>query len=138
MNSVKRFAKFTIHNTNASWYNVPRNICKNKNVYFERGYDNLIKDTFPYAQTVIFNDCDKNFFNYNFNKKIFPKVKTVITNCHPNDFYVLNRYSDVDVYLHERWHKLFPNWIDKINLMDDKEYKLIIKNLYFEEPEFEV
>lgn len=73
-------------------------VCINDSVIFRDIPDCGIRDVFPNAKLVIFDNCDKNFVYYTFRKDIFPDVEIFILNSHPCDFAVMHRFADKNIY----------------------------------------
>lgn len=151
--AMPKVAKFTQHNMNAGWVNQEKlkRTCLNQVVLFERGCDDILRDVFPNVETVIFEDCDKNFFHYNFLKKeIFPNIQTVISNCHPCEPHTLHQRNreKIDIFLTERWVDCKRNWMNTNYMTDqdeiapyihpvtDEEFKDFIEGLSYTDPMF--
>lgn len=124
---------------------IPKKICIDKSVFFEEGLDNYLNYQFPYAHTVFFHRCDKNFLFYNLRKDIFPNLERFYTNSHPCDFHVMHRFADKQNYvgyitlpfyqrfLH-RWWNPDTRHIKKIEITD---YEYLIKSYTKIDPTFE-
>jgi len=112
---IGRVGIFTRRNMNVSWdLNFNKSltrVCTNKTLLFIGGVDDILRDEFPNVETVIFEDCDKNFVNYNMNNKLFPNLRAVISNSYPPECIP----RDINMFLTERW----------FNVVDLRDYKKV-------------
>lgn len=76
-------------------HNKNLNIAKNETVLLTSCVNSFMNTTFPYAKTVFFNHCEKNFTYYNLNTHYFPNVTKIYLNCHPCEKFVLTRHYDI-------------------------------------------
>jgi hypothetical protein len=76
-------------------HNKDLDIVKNKTVLITSCVNSFMSATFPYAETVFFNHCEKNFTYYNLNTLYFPNVSKIYLNCHPCEKFVLTRHYDM-------------------------------------------
>ncbi len=93
-----------------------------KFVIFKNCGDGHTIGTFPDAEYVLFDSCDKNFNYYSSNSKIFPNVKKVYMAGHPAE-YSTRLHFPKDVWIVEKNNeRYFNNW-DSINNKYTDEYK---------------
>ena len=119
--------------------------CLNRVIVLEDGFDDFLGDVFPYAHTVIFDKCDKNFVYYNLNKDTFPRIDSVILNSHPCEPCVLKTFNEKPYFVYQltpHYYDLFERrWgferVGNVQKIEDNEYKDLLKSLEYEEARFE-
>ena len=114
---------FTRRNMNVSWDvdfdKLRTRVCTNNTLMFTGGVDDILRDEFPNVDTVILKDCDKNFVNFNLNNKLFPNMRSVISNSYPPECIP----EDINMFLTERWFKV-------VDLRDNKNVRPICINQF--------
>ena len=76
---------------------------------------------FKEAETVVYNDCDKNFVYYWLKQSVLPSVKHVYLISHPCEPEVFYRWenTDVKIYVDKRWERY-------VNRLASKQPNIII------------
>lgn len=116
----KRLGCFTNKNMNTACpFQLPLfmpRICIDTHVMLQDGCNTHIYDKFPDVETLILNNCEKNFVYFNLNSTNFPNLKTIISNSHPCDWDVMHRlqtHDDYKVYLIDKYYeRYYERWWD--------------------------
>ena len=118
-------------------------IIRNKNILLSECWNSFMCATFPNAETLFIDKCEKNFVFYNFNTLYFPNVKHVYINCHPCESRVLHRHLEVGTTIHlvDFWMDIYKKrWslekYEHIKNIDKDTFNSLIASYELEELKF--
>lgn len=91
------------------------------------------------AQTVVLDNCDKNFVYYRLNGRTFPFMNTLVLNSHPCEpaivWWMVKR-PHIRISVHESRYSYINRWCPDVNKdaphikpISDAEYRKLLKKL---------